>query len=86
LKTLRNCVTGAVACIAFGTASLIWRVPLLRGLRKEPGTFERALSAVSVFVIVIGVVYALFAVREYLALREEHRSHEPRPRQRKKRQ
>jgi hypothetical protein len=85
LKTLRNCVIGSVACIAFGSASLIWRVPLLRGRGKEPGAIERALWALSVFVIVVGFVYAFFAVREFLALRAAHRE-EHRPRRQKKRQ
>ena len=78
MKTLRNCVIGAVVCITFGSASLVWRVPLLRGRGREPGTIERALWALSVFLIVVGIVYAIFAVREYLVLRAEYReAHRP---------
>jgi len=77
MKSLIHFIAGTIVCLAIGSTVLIARIPLRRSSRREFGPIDQVFALI---IIGIGMVYAILAVRRYLAWRDEHR-----PRRRKKR-
>jgi uncharacterized membrane protein len=70
LKALLHYTVGAIVCLLLGSVALILRVPLRGRRRHDFGTIDEIFAWV---IIVIGVVYAVMMVREYLAWKAERR-------------